>query len=58
MGCKALSNLVDLINLKLNLKHELDELKGSSEQDELEDQFKFFLSCMSLKCDHIILFKY
>ncbi len=36
MGGKALSNLLDLINLKLYLKHELDEFKGSFEQDELK----------------------
>ncbi len=59
MGCKALNNLVGLINLELYFKHELDELKGSFEQDELkEDQFNCFLSCISLKCDHITLFKY
>jgi len=51
--------LVMLMNLKLYLKHELDEFKGSFKQDELkENQFNWFLSCMSLKCDHIILFKY
>lgn len=39
---------VDLINLELYLKHELDEFKGCFEQDELkEDKFNYFsLVCL------------
>jgi hypothetical protein len=31
VGCKALSNLVELINFQLNLEDELDEFESSFE---------------------------
>ncbi len=37
VGCNAPSNLVELIDLKLDLKHELNEFEGSFEWDELKD---------------------
>ncbi len=32
VGCKAFHNLVELIDYKLDLKYELDEVEGSFEQ--------------------------
>jgi hypothetical protein len=45
VGCKALSNLVDLIDSKLDFRERVDhEFEGSFEQDELkEDQFNLFV---------------
>jgi hypothetical protein len=37
VSCKAPHNLVELIDLKLDLKHELNEFEGSFEWDELKD---------------------
>jgi len=37
VGCKAPSNLVQLIDFELDLKHELDEFGDSFEQDELKE---------------------
>jgi hypothetical protein len=37
VGCKAFSNLVNLIDFELNLKQELDEFERSFEQDEWKD---------------------
>jgi hypothetical protein len=43
VGCKVFSNLVNLIDLELNLKQELDEFERSFEQDEWKDDyFNFF----------------
>jgi len=37
VGYKVLNNLVELIDVELNLKHELDEFRDSFEQDELKN---------------------
>jgi len=34
MGCKALKNLVMLIDFKLDIEHELNEFESSFEQHE------------------------
>jgi hypothetical protein len=48
-----------LINLKLDLKHELNEFEGSFEWDELkDDKFSGFKNLYILKCDKMFFTKY
>ncbi len=44
VGCKAFSNLVNLLDFELNLKQELDEFERLFEWDEWkDDEFNIFL---------------
>ncbi len=58
VGCKAPSNLLDLIVFELNIKYEFDEFEDSFEQNELKEDFYFyfFWSFYIFEiCDHIFL---